>query len=103
MIIGTTPTFTLKIKKATDVDLRVVNNIYVTLKQGNITLTKTGNDLNIVDSKTVSFTLTQAESLDFVVDKIVEIQINWTFMSNGITRRAATKVLAINLDKQLLK
>ena len=71
MIIGTTPTFTLKLKKACDVDLSQANNIYVTIKQGSILITKTGHDLNIVDGKTVQFSLTQTESLSFVMDKAI--------------------------------
>ena len=100
MIIGTTPTFTLKLKKSCDVDLFLVNNIYVTLKQGAVALTKTGNDLTIIDSKTIRFTLTQAESLGFAIDKIVELQVNWIYANN---KRAASKVISINLEKQLLK
>lgn len=100
MIIGTTPTFTLKLKKSCDVDLFLVNNIYVTLKQGAVVLTKTGNDLTIIDSKTIRFTLTQVESLGFAIDKIVELQVNWTYANN---KRAASKVISINLEKQLLK
>lgn len=103
MIIGTTPTFTLRLKKICDVDLTQVNNIYVTLKQGTILLTKTGNDLQIVDSKAIRFSLTQAESLNFALDKVVELQINWTYIANNTVKRAASKVMTINLDKQLLK
>ena len=73
MIIGTTPTFTLRLKKVCDVDLTQVNNIYVTLRQGTIVITKTGNDLVVVDSKTVQFSLTQTESLGFVIDKSIEL------------------------------
>lgn len=101
MIIGTTPTFTLRLKKACDVDLTQVNNIYVTLKQGATVITKTGNDLVVTDSKTVQFSLTQAESLGFVIDKSIELQVNWTYGSP--LQRAASKVITINLDKQLLK
>ena len=73
MIIGTTPTFTLKLKKTYDVNLLTVSNIYVTLKQGTSILTKTSQDLNIVDSKTVQVTLTQEESLNFTLDKKIEL------------------------------
>lgn len=73
VIIGTTPTFTLKLKKTCDVNLLTVSNIYVTLKQGTVILTKTSQDLNIVDSKTVQVTLTQEESLNFTLDKKIEL------------------------------
>ena len=103
MIIGTTPTFTLKLKKSYDVDLTSVNNIYVTLQQGNILLTKTGTDITIVDAKTIQVSLTQSESLNFTIDKTINLQLNWTYVDNGITKRAATKIITINLEKQLLK
>lgn len=103
MIIGTTPTFTLKLKRTYEVDLRQVINVYVTLKQGTILLTKTGLDLNIVDDKTVEVSLTQEESLNFVLDKAIELQLNWTYSDKGQVKRAATKIIQINLEKQLLK
>ena len=103
MIIGTTPTFTLKLKKSYDVDLTSVNNIYVTLQQGNILLTKTGTDITIVDAKTIQVSLTQSESLDFTIDKTINLQLNWTYVDNSVTQRAATKIITINLEKQLLK
>ena len=60
-------------------------------------------DINIIDSKTVSVQFTQVESLEFTIDKKIEAQLNWIFIDSGITRRAATKVKIIELDKQLLK
>lgn len=58
MIIGTTPTFTLRLKRTYDINLNSAQNIYVTFKQGGTTLTKTREDLLIVDSKTLQVTLT---------------------------------------------
>lgn len=102
MIIGTTPTFTLKLKRTYDVDLTTVQNVYVTLKQGTNILTKSGLDINIVDSKTVTVTLTQQESLNFSLDKKIELQLNWTYSDQGMIKRAATKIIEITLEKQLL-
>ena len=73
VIIGTTPTFTLRLKKTYDVNLLTASNVYVTLKQGTSILTKTTLDLNFVDSKTVQVTLTQEESLNFTLDKKIEL------------------------------
>lgn len=100
MIIGTTPTFTLKLKRTYDVDLTQVSKIYVTLKQGNVILNKTGSDISVVDAKTVQFSLTQEESLGLTIDKSVELQLNWVYSDN---KRAATKIITIDLEKQLLK
>lgn len=103
MIIGTTPTFTLKIKRTSNVDLTLANNIYITLKQGSILLTKTGVDVIIVDEKTIQVSLTQEESLNFTIDKPIELQLNWTYNEANIVKRAATKVATVSLEKQLLK
>lgn len=104
MIIGTTPIFTLKLKNNCDVDLTSVSKVYVTLKQGNTLLTKSGNQITIVDDKTIKFGITQAESLSFGIDKSVELQLNWVFTdSNNTLQRAATKVTTFNLEKQLLR
>lgn len=103
MIIGTTPTFTLRVRKTDLVDFTAASNIYVTLKQGNLLLTKNSANITVVDSKTIQVSLTQAESLDFVIDKAIELQVNWTYLNGLIVKRAATKVVSINLEKQLLK
>lgn len=102
MIIGTTPTFTLRLKRTYDIDLNSALSIYVTLKQGTTTLNKTGQDVQVIDAKTVSITLTQEESLAFVLDKKIDLQLNWTYSDRGTIKRAATKVISINLEKQLL-
>ena len=102
MIIGTTPTLTFKLKKNSNVNFYAVNNIYITLQQGSLTITKTGQQIEIVDTKTISITFTQAESLQFTLDKDINVQLNWTYNENGTTKRAATKVTPIKLDRQLL-
>lgn len=102
MIIGTTPTFTLKLRHSYDVDLTQATSIYVTLKQGNLTINKTDNNIIVVDSKTIKFSLTQEESLSLALDKKVELQLNWTYNGIGGLKRAATKIISITLEKQLL-
>lgn len=102
MIIGTTPTFTLKLKRTSDIDLYSVSNIYVTFKQGSNILTKDRSQITLIDAKTIEVTLTQQESLNFTLDKKIELQLNWVYTSNGTMKRAATKVIEISLEKQLL-
>lgn len=102
MIIGTTPTFTLKLKRSYNIDLSQ-STVYVTLKQGQTTITKSGQQITLIDGKTVQFTLSQTESLSLVLDKSVEVQLNWTYNDNGVLKRAATKVIKLDLEKQLLK
>lgn len=102
MIIGTTPTFTLKLKHSQNVDLTQVTNIYVTLKQGSLVINKTGDNISVIDSKTIQFSLTQEESLSLALDKKVELQLNWTYSTQHGLKRAATKIISIELEKQLL-
>lgn len=102
MIIGTTPTFTFKLKYNCDADLQAASGVYITFKQGSNVLTKTGQSVSIVDSKTAVVTLTQAESFGFSLDKKLEVQMNWTYTESNILKRAATKVMTIELGKQLL-
>jgi len=73
------------------------------LKQGNLTFNKTGSDLTVVDSKTLQFSLTQEESLSLTLDKNVELQLNWTYTTSHGLKRAATKIVTISLERQLLK
>lgn len=102
MIIGTTPTLTLKLKRTCEVDLLTASNVYVTLKQGSNILTKSKPEVQVIDAKTVEITLTQQESLNFTLDKKIELQLNWTYTNSGVTKRAATKIIEIMLEKQLL-
>ena len=103
MIRATTPTLTLTIKDES-VNLQEADNIYVTLVQGNLEITKTGEDVALTPPRTVSVWLTQEESLSLADSKQMEIQVNWTYTDlDSNTRRAATKVKTISVSKQLLK
>lgn len=58
----TTPEITIALKN-TDIDLDAAQQIEVTIKQRNLTITKTKTDLSMNgDLRTVSFTLTQEET-----------------------------------------
>ena len=102
MIRATTPTFTFTIKDQT-VDLSEAENIYVTLAQNSKTITKTGEDIEFTQPRTVEVWLTQQESLG-LVEGGLEVQLNWTYEdASGNTRRAATLPKTIQVTKQLLK
>ena len=103
MIPGTTPTLTLKLKRSAPIDFTSALRFYVTLKQDNVTLTKSGNDVVPLDTKTVQVILTQQETLQFSQKNKVEIQLNWLYQKDGETRRAASKPVQVELDKQLLE
>lgn len=94
---GTTPTFVLTLPET--VDLTEARNVYVTFRQGSQNaLTKTGDDL-IVYAHEVDVYMTQKDTLQFR-DGIVLVQMNWTF-SGG--QRAATNIVELNWDENLLK
>ena len=59
MIRGTTPTFTLKISDDNDVDLSQADHIYFTISQGSKIITKSGEQVEVSDGKTVLVFLDQ--------------------------------------------
>ena len=99
MIRGTNPTLTLTVGPDT-LDLEQADAVYVTIKRGATTVTKSGEDIS-VDGNVVSCWLTEAESLS-VSEGAASIQVNWTYTENGEERRAASVVVGINIGRQLL-
>ena len=105
MIRGTTPTFTLKLKEDSNINLQEAINIYFTVAQGTNEITKTGADIEISDERTVLVFLNQEESLSLKDNQKAKVQLNWTYLDpDGVTvRRAATKVKEIELSEQLIR
>lgn len=102
MIRATTPTFVLTISGET-VDLTEASAVYVTIAQGTNTITMTGDDLEVT-ATTVSCFLTQSQALSLADNQPAKIQVNWTYTdTDGIPKRAATKVIIIQIGEQLLK
>ena len=97
MIRGTTPTFKLMLNDET-VDLTQAVNVYATFKQKNKEITKTGADLEI-SAHEVDVYLSQEETLSFISNNIVSIQLNWTY-ANG--RRACSQVINMTIGENLL-
>lgn len=98
MIRYTTPSISLKLK---DVDL-TGNNVYVTLEQMNLKLTKTGLDLVIEQDEEdtdISFSLTQEESAMFNFDKACSVQVNYI---NSVGVRGASEIKGIPVMRNLL-
>ena len=92
MVRGTTPTFILTLE---DADL-TNTNVYVTFKQEELLLTKSGSDLSI-EENVVSVYLTQEETLKFQRGNLY-IQVNFTF-DNG--KRACSEVALVKVDNNL--
>lgn len=98
MINYTTPTISLTVE---GVDL-TGQEIYVSMEQGSVELTKTDADLTVSyadDNTEISFTLSQTESAMFRINRSVEIQVNW-ISESGV--RAATQIATIPVMRNLL-
>lgn len=102
MIRGTTPTFTITIKDPGELDLTRAENVYFTVEQDRVSVTKTGDDLEVLTAA-VKCWLTQEEALRFAEGK-AEAQLNWTAVNatDGTLRRGATKPFQVRIDRQLL-
>lgn len=100
LIIGTTPTFTLTIPDNENLNLNDAENIYFTIRQGSLIITKSGEDVTIINEYTIQVSFTQEETLQFRYNIPAEIQLNWIY-ANGA--RAATKIKTIQLSKNLIR
>ena len=99
MIKGTTPTFVLELTNQ-EIDLTEAQNVYVSFEQGTVNLEKkTGNSGVTVEAHRVLVYLTQAESLQFVANKSIKCQINWTYSDGS---RAATTQKSISIGPNLI-
>ena len=95
MYRGTTPTFVLNLEGS--VDLTDAHNVYATFYQKGVTITKTGDDIEIHPTQ-VEVYFTQEESLKFKTGAI-QIQVNWTY-SNG--SRSCTDIASVSVDRNLI-
>lgn len=95
--IATTPTITITFTDD-ELDLTAASGVYVTLKQNNVELTKTGTDI-AVSAKQIELVLEQDDTVKFA-EGFVNIQVNWVF-PNG--KRACSDVQTIQMSRQLLK
>lgn len=84
---GTTPTLQITVTGLTDIE---VQNLYLTLRQGQTTIEKTESGVTI-DGEVISATLTQEESLSLVAKVDVALQLrvlstnNTAYASNIVT------------------
>lgn len=79
-------------------------DIYVTIKQGQRKLQKTGEDVvSVYDSEsgktTLTVTLTQEETGAFLAEESATIQVNWIFADGT---RSATNIKKIDVSENLL-
>lgn len=101
MIRYTTPILPLEVE---GVDLTDNEDVYVTLEQGGLELTKSGSDLTVqydpqTEISTITFSLTQEESSAFNINKAVAIQVNF-INASGV--RDATNIATLPVLRNLL-
>lgn len=97
MIEATTPTLTLTLPN--NIDLTDADEIYVTFSQFDVALTKTlGEKVVLVSPNVIAVTLTQEETLKFVADRIVDVQVN--MMINDV--RIATEIGHVLITQNLI-
>lgn len=95
MMRGLTPTLTLALKES--VDFSAAKNVYFTVRQGPITVTKTGDSVTFSDDA-VSVYLTQKDTLRFKAG-VVEVQANWTYADGS---RGGTEIVTREMGDNLL-
>ena len=95
MVRATTPTFELTFE---DIDLTEAAEVLVTIKQGDVELTKSGDDLTVT-ATTISVFLSQGETLLFTSGRKAEIQANFVYLDNT---RACSNIASVAVDRNLL-
>lgn len=93
MVRATTPTYVLTF---TDIDLMEAEAVYVTIRQGAKSVTKTGTDLE-VGADTITFMLTQEDTLTLEAGS-AELQVNLLY-PGGV--RASSNIVGISVSRNL--
>ena len=98
MYKGTTPTYSLTFPDG--IDFSPVN-VYVTFAKSNrqVILTKENDDLDI-QQNVINVFLTQEETLSLPLGCV--IQVNWTYLENGVTKRACSDIVGIPVRENLV-
>ncbi len=96
----TTPTFTLTLPEGTDLGL--ANEVVATFaKDGKEIASKTGGDL-VVDTNVVQVYFSQEETKNFPLG-VIGVQLNWTYIDGGKTKRACSTIAKVWVDANLYK
>ena len=96
MVQATTPTFILTLPQ--DLDLSDMVNMYFTLKQNSVEITKTGGDVYL-DGNIVYVFMSQEDTVKIFKGSCI-IQLNWTY-PGGL--RGCTKEKVVPVEDNLLK
>lgn len=96
----TTPTFTLTLPEGTDLGL--ASEVVCTIaKDGQEIASKTGDDL-VIDANVVEIYFSQEETKNFPLG-VLGIQLNWTYIDGGKTKRACSTIAQVNVSANLYK
>ena len=97
----TTPTITFTLPET--VDMTLATNVFVTFatRQQKKILEKTESDL-IITEHTVGVFLSQEETKNLTGD-VVKVQLNWTYVESGVTKRACSNIIDISVRENLKK
>ncbi len=96
IVTATTPTLTLTMPE--DVDLSNAERVVVTFCQNGVAVLEKNEDELTIDNNRVSVFLTQEDTLK-LYSGAAHIRMNWTFYDGDVLKRAATKVVQINIEK----
>lgn len=96
MTQATTPTFVLTLPGS--VDLSFAENVYFTLRQNSVSITKNTSDLEI-NHNVVSVFLSQIDTVK-LTSGTAQIQLNWTYPDKS---RACSNIASVNINENLLK
>lgn len=96
MVQSTTPTFTLTFPPS--VDFSTVD-VWFTIEQGRVSITKTGEDLAI-DHNVIGVFLSQEDTTKFEKNISARIQVNWVY-PNG--ERACSNIVTVPVGENLLR
>lgn len=95
MYRATTPTLTLTLPQGFSLDN--AEHVYVTIRQGPVSVTKMEDTL-VIDENTIEVYLEQAETLEFAAGSVM-IQLNVTYAGG---QRYCTDIVRVNVKENLI-
>lgn len=95
---GTTPTICGKLPES--VSLHGAKNLYATVSQEKVKIRKSGDEVVVEDAHTVSFSLTQKDTLQLGTREDAKVQLNWTYPSG---KRGATRIIFFKVEENTEK
>lgn len=102
MIEATTPTLTLTLPES--VDLTLANELLVTFSQYETQITKTLDDnVSLIAKNIIGVTLSQEETLKFVPNRIVSVQVNWIVGDARLATTIGKIIVTPNLIPEVIE